>query len=106
MVLFYFPVFSVSFDDIVHSNYSTRVLCLKLVSDIIQLRVIALLQMAGYCCGTGSSLSGPRELPWPVLLYREAPKVLPDWCSFGGGCPYIGTLHYNTSKLLNTVSAE
>lgn len=34
MVLFYFPVFSVSFDDIAHCNYSTRVLCLKLVSDI------------------------------------------------------------------------
>lgn len=60
--------------------------------------------MAGDCCGSGSSLSGPRELPWPVLLHREAPKVLPDWCSFGGGC--LETLHCNTSQLFNTISTE
>lgn len=45
---------------------------------------VVLLQVAGDRRGTGQSLFGQRKLPRAVLLYREAPEVLPDWSASGG----------------------
>lgn len=96
-----YPVCSVSRADIAHCPLFHALVAYALsgACHIVpaQSKVTALLQVAGDCCGSGSSLSGQRELPWPILLHREAPKVLSDWCSFGGGYLTYGlTLHYNT----------
>ncbi|KAI1885251.1 hypothetical protein AGOR_G00218240 [Albula goreensis] len=39
--------------------------------------------VAGYCCGAGTGISCKRQLPWPVLLHREASEVLPNWSAPG-----------------------
>lgn len=43
-------------------------------------------QVACHRSGPGAGIFGQRQLPWPILLHREAVEVLSNWCNPGGEC--------------------